>query len=150
MIKAGSLSELAKQIDLPAGELEQTVRNYNIMAEKGVDTDFNKGENAYDRYYGDPSVQPNPNMHTIAKPPFYAVHIYPGDLGTKGGLMTNEKAEVLRTDGSIIEGLYATGNTASSVMGDTYPGAGATIGASMIFGYITANVVAVKAGASNT
>lgn len=142
--RANTIKELGEKIGVNAENLHETVLKYNTMAEVGKDTEFGKGDSAYDRYYGDPSVQPNPCMLPILKPPFYCVKLYPGDLGTKGGLVTNEKAEVLKTDGSVIKGLYATGNTAASVMGNTYPGAGATIGASMVFGFVAANEVASK------
>jgi 3-oxosteroid 1-dehydrogenase len=83
-------------------------------------------------------VKPNPCLAPLDKPPFYAVALFPGDLGTKGGLVTDEHARVLREDGSPVEGLYATGNTSASVMGDTYPGPGSTLGPAMTFGYIAA------------
>ena len=142
--RAKTIKELARKLDLNADNLDETVVKYNEMAKTGKDTEFGKGESDYDKYYGDPSVQPNPCMLPILKPPFYCVKLYPGDLGTKGGLVTNEKSEVLKNDGNIIEGLYATGNTTASVMGNTYPGAGATIGASMVFGYVSAQQVIAK------
>ena len=77
-------------------------------------------------------------MISLETPPFYAVEFVPGDLGTKGGLVTNEHAQVLRKDGTIIEGLYAVGNSSSSVMGNSYPGPGATVGPTMTFGYVAA------------
>jgi 3-oxosteroid 1-dehydrogenase len=79
---------------------------------------------AYDRYYGDPRCRPNPNLAPLARPPFYAVKIVPGDLGTKGGLCADERARVLREDGTPIAGLYAAGNASASVMGHSYAGAG--------------------------
>jgi len=78
----------------------------------------------------------NKNLGPIEQPPFFAVRVWPGDLGTKGGLLTNESARVLHKDGSPIKGLYAAGNTSASVMGRTYPGPGLTIGAAMVFGMI--------------
>jgi 3-oxosteroid 1-dehydrogenase len=92
----------------------------------------------YDRYYGDPRNHPNPCLGQLRKPPFYAARIVPGDLGTKGGLRTDERARVLRDDGTPIPGLYAAGNASASVMGHSYAGAGATIGPAMTFGYIAA------------
>ena len=83
-------------------------------------------------------MKPNPNLGPIAHPPFYAVAMYPGDVGTAGGLVTDEYARVVREDGSVIEGLYGTGNTTASVMGRSYPGAGASIGASFTFGFVAA------------
>jgi 3-oxosteroid 1-dehydrogenase len=89
-------------------------------------------------FYGDPSVKPNPNLGEISQPPFYAVRTYPGDVGTGGGLMTDEHARVLRDDRTPIEGLYATGNCTATIWGRCYPGPGVSIGGSMVFGYIAA------------
>ena len=111
---------------------------FNGFAQTGRDEDFHRGDSAYDRYYGDPRRHPNPNLAPLDTPPFYAVKIVPGDLGTKGGLRTDERARVLRADGTPIPGLYAAGNTSAAVMGHSYAGAGATIGPAMTFGYIAA------------
>jgi 3-oxosteroid 1-dehydrogenase len=100
-----------------------------------VDDDFHRGEDAYDRYYGDPRVRPNPCLAPITRPPFYAVALYPGDLGTKGGLVTDIDGRVLRDDGSPIDGLYASGNTTASVMGRHYPGPGVTLAPAATFAY---------------
>ena len=97
-----------------------------------------KGESAFDRYSGEASNKPNPCLGPIDKPPYYAMRVVPGDLGTKGGLLMNEHAQVQREDGSVIEGLYAAGNSSASVMGNYYPGAGGTIGPAMTFGFIAA------------
>ncbi|MFL6171545.1 MAG: 3-oxosteroid 1-dehydrogenase [Marmoricola sp.] len=136
--KASSLDALAEQIGVPAHALTATVERFNGFATTGVDEDFHRGESAYDKYYSDPTVKPNPSLHTIDQAPFYAVKIVPGDLGTKGGLVTDERARVLRADGSVIKGLYAAGNCSSAVMGNTYAGPGATIGPAMTFGYLAA------------
>jgi 3-oxosteroid 1-dehydrogenase len=104
----------------------------------GRDTDFRRGESLYDRYYSDPKVKPNSCLAPIVEPPFYAIEVYPGDLGTKGGLVTDANARVLDERGTPIAGLYATGNCSASVMGASYPGAGGTIGPAMTFGYIAA------------
>ena len=74
----------------------------------------------------------------MVEPPFYAIPVYPGDLGTKGGLKFDENARVVDEAGHVIEGLYVTGNCAGSVMGNSYPGAGSTIGPSMTFAYVAA------------
>jgi 3-oxosteroid 1-dehydrogenase len=100
--------------------------------------DFNRGGRGFDRDHGDSSVHPNPTLGSIERPPFYAVALYPGDVGTAGGLLTDEHARVLRADGTPILGLYATGNSTASVFGRTYVGAGASIGASFVFGYAAA------------
>jgi 3-oxosteroid 1-dehydrogenase len=134
VLTAPSLEELAQEADLP--EFVETVRRFNTLAVDGEDADFHRGESAYDRYYGDPRNRPNPNLAPLTTGPFHAVKIVPGDLGTKGGLRTDTRARVLREDGSVIEGLYAAGNTSASVMGHTYAGAGATLGPAMTFGYL--------------
>jgi 3-oxosteroid 1-dehydrogenase len=114
------------------------VLRFNRFAKSGVDEDFGRGRTVYDRYYGDPSNKPNPNLGAIEKGPFRAFKVYPGDLGTKGGLVTDEHARVLREDDSVIDGLYAAGNTTASVMGHTYPGPGSSISPAGIFGYLGA------------
>ncbi|MBW2712581.1 MAG: FAD-binding protein [Deltaproteobacteria bacterium] len=136
--KADTIEALAEKTGVDPSGLMETVRKFNEFARKGKDLDFGRGESDYDCYYGDPSVKPNRCLAPIEKPPFYAVKVHPGDLGTKGGLLTNEKAQVLRENGEVIQGLYAAGNTSASVMGHSYPGAGATIGPAMTFGYIAA------------
>jgi 3-oxosteroid 1-dehydrogenase len=136
--RARTLEELAEKIGVDPQGLLETVERFNDFARTGKDLDFGKGDSAYDRYYGDPKAKPNPCLAPIEKPPYYAVEIFPGDLGTKGGLITDSRARVCRADGSVIDGLYAIGNTAASVMGNTYPGPGSTIGPALTFGYIAA------------
>ncbi len=144
MNKAETIAQLAKKIGVNAKKLEETINQYNEFALNGKDLDFGKGDNAYDNFYGDPKVKPNPNLAPLKKPPYYAVEFYPGDLGTKGGLVTNEYAQVLRKNGSIIDGLYATGNTMASVMGNTYPGPGSPVCSTMTFGYVAAKHIIEK------
>ncbi|SEM24235.1 FAD-binding protein [Rhodococcus maanshanensis] len=134
---AETVEELAAKIDVPVAALVETVQRYNGFARAGRDEDFNRGASAYDNYYGDPTL-PQPTLDVLDQGPYYALRTRAGDLGTKGGLVYNEKAQVLRTDGGVIEGLYATGNTSAAVMGNDYAGAGATIGPAMVFGYIGA------------
>ncbi len=141
--KAPSLEALAQQIGVPGDRLLASVRTFNAYAESGVDADFHRGESAYDRIFGDPHFR-NPNLAPLIKPPFYAVKLYPGDIGTRGGLVTNALAQVLDQDGGVIQGLWATGNSMASVMGHSYPGPGATIGPSMTFGYVAALAAAGK------
>ncbi|MFD1812689.1 FAD-binding protein [Rhodococcus gannanensis] len=141
--KADTLRELAEKIGVPADKLTATIDRFNGFARNGKDEDFGRGDSAYDRYYGDPTMK-NPNLDEIVKGPFYAIRCEAGDLGTKGGLVTDEDARVLREDGSAIAGLYATGNTTASVMGNEYAGAGATIGPSMVFGYLAAQHAAAN------
>jgi 3-oxosteroid 1-dehydrogenase len=140
--KADSLEALAAEIEVPAADLQATIERFNGFAGSGVDEDFHRGESNYDKYYSDPTVKPNPSLHSIDQGPFYAVKIVPGDLGTKGGLVTDEHARVLRADGTPISGLYAAGNVSAAVMGRTYAGPGATIGPAMVFGYLAAQDIA--------
>jgi succinate dehydrogenase/fumarate reductase flavoprotein subunit len=138
VVKEGnSFEELAGQIGVSATQLRQTADRFNELASKGHDDDFDRGDSAYDNYYGDPTL-PNPNLHPLGKGPYYAFQVILGDLGTSGGLRTDEFARVLREDDSVIDGLYATGNATAAVMGRSYAGAGATIGPAMTFGYVAA------------
>ncbi|BBX46450.1 FAD-binding protein [Mycobacterium cookii] len=134
---ADSWDELAAKIDVPAAQLRSTAARFNELAAGGHDDDFNRGDSVYDNYYGDPTL-PNPNLHPLGKPPYYAFRMVLGDLGTSGGLRTDEHARVLRSDDTVVHGLYAVGNTSAPVMGRSYAGAGATIGPAMTFGYVAA------------
>jgi 3-oxosteroid 1-dehydrogenase len=139
VVKNWSLDGLASAIGVPGTALKATVSRFNNQALSGRDTDFKRGDSAYDHYYTDPAVVPNSCLAPLWAPPFYAFKIVPGDLGTKGGMVTDARARVLRPDGSVIPGLYAAGNVSSAVMGRSYAGAGSTIGPAMTFGYIAAN-----------
>jgi 3-oxosteroid 1-dehydrogenase len=134
--RADTLEALSQKIGVDTANLLKTVEKMNGFAKTGVDTEFHKGETAIDTYYSDPSVKPNTCLGPIEKAPFYAVPMWPGEIGTKGGLDVDERARVLREDGQAIAGLYAIGNTSSAVMGNTYAGAGSTLGPAMVFGYI--------------
>ena len=120
-----------------------TASRFNELAHKGHDDDFNRGDSVYDNYYGDPTL-PNPNLYPLGNPPYYAFRIVLGDLGTSGGLRTDEYARVLRPDDTVVRGLYAVGNTSAAVMGRSYAGAGATIGPAMTFGFVAAKHLAAK------
>ena len=135
---ADSLEDLAEQTGVDLDGLKATTTQMAEYAKTGKDLDFDKGGNAYDRYYGDPENKPNPCLGPVKDAPFYAFPLYPGDIGTKGGIDVDINARALDKKGRPIAGLYATGNTASSVMGHTYPGAGSTIGPAMTFGYVAA------------
>lgn len=145
VLRAGSLAELAVACGVDASGLAATVERFNGFARGGVDADFHRGESAYDGFMGDPTLQPNNCLATIERAPFYAVAVYPCDVGTCGGLVTDGSARVLSTDGVPIEGLYATGNTTASVMGRHYLGAGGSIGHTCTFGYIAGNDLADRA-----
>lgn len=136
--KRSTIPELAEALDLDPGKLTATVERFNGFADAGKDEDFGRGDSLSDRYYGDPRVSPNPCLRALRKGPFYAIPVFPGELGTKGGLVTNPAAQVLREDGSTIPGLYAAGNTSAAVMGPSYPGAGGTIGPALTFGMLAA------------
>jgi 3-oxosteroid 1-dehydrogenase len=131
-------------VRLGGSHLAATVERFNGFARTGVDGDYHRGKSAYDRYYGDPTNKPNPNLGEISHAPYYAANTVPGDLGTKGGIRTDVHARALRDDGSVIEGLYAAGNVSAPVMGHSYPGAGGTIGPAMAFGYLAALHIAGK------
>lgn len=139
MKKADDLDGLARACEIDAFGLNKTVERWNGFCETGVDSDFARGARQFDRIHGDPTVRPNPNLGSLSKPPFYAVPMFPSDVGTAGGLLTDEFARVLRDNGEPIEGLYATGNTTASVMGRAYPGAGASIAAAFTFGFVAAH-----------
>ncbi|MCK8669573.1 3-ketosteroid-delta-1-dehydrogenase [Rhodococcus sp. HM1] len=130
--------ELAASMGIPVEAFAETFRRFNDDAVAGTDSEFARGASAYDRYYGDPTVEPNPNLRPLDHGPYFAVKMTLSDLGTCGGLRADERARVLREDGSVIEGLYAIGNTAANAFGNRYPGAGATIGQGLVFGYIAA------------
>jgi len=140
--KADTLDDLARQIGVDASGLQATVGKVNDYAVTGVDLDFGRGANVFDRYYGDCNIKPNPCLAPMRKGPFYAMRLDAGDIGTKGGLLTNKHAQVVREDGTSIAGLYAIGNCSASVMGTRYPGAGGTLGPAMTFAYIAANHLA--------
>ncbi len=141
---AETIEGLAGTLDMDPARLRATIDRFNGFARTGIDEDFGRGSTAYDRYYSDPTVQPNPNLGTVEVGPFTAVQLVPGDLGTKGGVLTDEDGRVLRDDLSPIPGLYASGNTSASVMGRTYPGAGSTIGPAVVFSYRAARDLAAR------
>jgi succinate dehydrogenase/fumarate reductase flavoprotein subunit len=135
---ADSIEGLARTIGVEAGGLVETIRAHNEFARTGVDAQFGKGENAYDRASGDATHLPNPCMGPIGRPPFCAVAVLPTPLGTSLGLLTDVHAQVLDRSGRPIPGLYACGNDMHSVMGGEYPGAGVELGLAMTFGYLAA------------
>jgi 3-oxosteroid 1-dehydrogenase len=141
--RADSLAELGALIGVPVQEFNRTMARFNENASAGEDPDFGRGRSAYNRYYGDPTVTPSPNLRPLLEGPFYAVQMVLSDLGTCGGLRADERARVLREDGSVIPGLYAIGNTAANAFGTTYPGAGATIAQGLVYGYIAARHAAI-------
>ncbi|KAL1847120.1 hypothetical protein VTK73DRAFT_10421 [Phialemonium thermophilum] len=135
LIKARSIAELASRIGVPPDALAATVARYNDFARAGRDLDFQRGETAYDKFYGDPESQPSPSLQPCERGPFYALPLYPGNVSILYGLATDQDARVLTADGRPIDGLYAVGCDADSVFKGCYPGGGSSIGPGMTFGY---------------
>jgi 3-oxosteroid 1-dehydrogenase len=136
--QAWTLKDLAHMCDIDPSGLSETVERFNENAVRGIDPDFGRGDSAYNRALGDPNRRVHPCLGPIDEPPYYAVQVLPGDIGTCGGLVTNEFAQVLDNDNEPIAGLYATGNCTATVMGRQYLGPGASIANTMVFGYIAA------------
>ncbi|MFG1229967.1 FAD-binding protein [Xanthobacter wiegelii] len=133
--KADTLEALASKIGVDAAGLARTAARFAGFARTGKDEDFDRGGNSFDRYYSDVNIRPNPSLAPLAKAPFYAMLLWPGEIGTKGGLLTDLDARVLDVQGQAIPGLYCVGNASASVMGPSYPGAGSTLGPAMTFAY---------------
>ena len=138
--KAPSIRELAEQVGIDPEGLEDTIARMNDYAVSGVDLDFQRGESAYDRYYADPAIKPNPCLAPIDEAPFYAMRIEAGDFGTLGGLDTDIHGRVKREVGGVIPGLFAVGNCSAAIL-PTYPGPGATLGPAMTMAYQSAKLI---------
>lgn len=136
--KGESLEALAVACEMDPAKLKVSVDRFNGFAKSGKDEDFNRGANAYQRSQGDPTNTPSPVIGTIEQGPFFAVQVFPGDVSTYGGVVTDEYARVLGADGAPIAGLYATGVTTASAMGRREPAAGGSVGPSMVWGYVAA------------
>jgi 3-oxosteroid 1-dehydrogenase len=136
--QAWTLDDLARMCDIDPAGLSETVERFNGGVALGIDPDYGRGESAYNRALGDPNHKVHPCLGPIDEPPYYAVQVVPGDIGTCGGLVTNEHAQVIDRDDRTIEGLYATGNGTATVMGRHYLGPGASIANTMVFGYVAA------------
>ena len=145
IFRADTLDALAAKLHLPAEALKTTVTNMNEYARTGIDVEFARGSNIYDQMFGDATVKPNPCIGPIGNAPYYAVAINLGDLGTKGGLKADLHARVVDSNGLPIPNLYAAGNASGSPFGNSYPGAGGTIGPAVTFGYIAASHIAAQA-----
>jgi 3-oxosteroid 1-dehydrogenase len=144
IFRAPTLEALAAKIHVPVDALRQTIGNMNLYAQTGVDPEFGRGGNDYDRMFGDPTVTPNPCLGAIDQAPYYAVPINLGDLGTKGGLKADARARVIDQDGRPIPKLYAAGNNTGTPFGNRYPGAGGTIGPAMTFAFVAINDIAER------
>lgn len=138
VFRAPTIERLAEKAGLPSESLAATLGRFNAYALRGEDPDFNRGASEYDRYYGDPRVSPNPTLLPVVNAPFYAMQLHVGDIGTNGGLATNEHGQVLNQNDNPIAGLYAAGNCSASVMGYCYPAAGGTLGPALTFGFVAA------------
>jgi succinate dehydrogenase/fumarate reductase flavoprotein subunit len=141
-----TLADLARQLNVPADKLQATVERFNAFADQGVDEDFQRGTTDYQRANGDATWHgPNPCLGALREGPFYAVALYPGDIGAATGLVTDGDARVLNAQGVAIDGLYAAGNDMHSIMGGVYPAPGITIGPGVTFGYLAAKHAVARA-----
>jgi len=147
---ADTIEGLARSLGIDPATLNSTVQRFNGFVAQNRDEDFHRGERAYDRWLGDHLHKPSETLGSIAEPPFYAVPVLPGDVGTYGGVVTDEYARVLRKDGSVIDGLYATGVSTASVMGGAYPGAGSSVGPAFVWGYVAAKSAADRDGGNRS
>jgi hypothetical protein len=136
--RAGTLAALAAAIGVPPRALVETVERFNAGAARGVDDDFGRGSNIYQRHLGDAQQQPNPCVAPLLRAPFFAIAVVPADLGMAAGVVTDENARAVRSDGSPVDGLYVCGNDMHSVMNGHYPGPGITLGPALVFGYLAA------------
>lgn len=146
LTRGATPEELAQKLGMDPAALAQTIRTFSEHARAGRDPEFGRGESAYDRYHGDENHGPNPALGPLDTGPYYAVRIYPGEIGTYKGLKCDEHSRVLAKDGAPIPGLYAVGNDQANVFGGSYPGAGATLGPGSVFGYVAACHIAQSAG----
>jgi succinate dehydrogenase/fumarate reductase flavoprotein subunit len=133
---ANPAEELARKIGVDVAGLIETIKANNQFAETGVDTEFAKGNNSYERANGDSGHLPNPCLGPIEKPPYYAVAVVPTPLGTSLGLRTNAESQVLDASDHPIPGLYACGNDQHSIVAGEYPGAEVQLGLGMTFAYL--------------
>ena len=141
-----TIAALATAMGADPATLAATIARFNGFVAKGHDEDFQRGVRAYDNWLGDPFNKGSATLGTLEQGPYFALPVLPGDVGTYGGVVTDSAARVLREDGSVIPGLYATGISTASVMGRSYPGAGSSVGPSFVFGFIAAKHAA---GADN-
>ncbi len=144
LFEAPDVGALADLIGVERSMLTATVDNFNTHARMGLDPEFGRGSTIYQRHLGDAGHLPNPCVAPIGQAPFYALRIYPADLGTAIGLRTDGKARVLGRGGAPIAGLYACGNDMGSIMNGNYPGPGITLGPALTFGYIAGRHMAQR------
>ncbi len=146
LITAPSIALLAAKLGIDGARLEATVARFNSYAEAGVDPEFQRGTTAYQRNLGDAAwTGANPTLGALTHAPYYAVKLYPGDIGAATGFLTDGEARVLDGEDAAIPGLYAVGNDMHSIMGGVYPGPGITIGPGLVFGYLAGRDAAARA-----
>jgi hypothetical protein len=146
-----TVAGLAEKLGIPGDVLEGTVERFNANARELRDPDFKRGWSKQDQWWGDPTLRdgtPRASLGSLDTPPYYAIQVYSGALGTKGGPLTDTHARVLDVDGNIIPGLYAAGNAMASPLGMTYGGAGGTLGPAMVFGYLAGRDIAQRVSPS--
>jgi succinate dehydrogenase/fumarate reductase flavoprotein subunit len=136
-----TVAQLAQNAGISAAALERTIERFNDMARAGQDQDFARGRAKHDQYHGD-ATQPHPNLAPLTEPPFHAVPIFLGNLGTKGGLKTDAEGRVQSFSGGAVPGLFACGNAAASWMGPGYPGAGGSLGPIMTAAFLCGTAAA--------
>lgn len=146
--RADTLAGLARLLGVDADGLDTSAAQFNRAAQTGCDDAYGKGSTEYNRYLGDPAQQPNPCLGPLRQAPFYAVAVYPGDIGTACGIRCNEDAQALDAQGRVIPGLYMAGNDMQSVMGGCYPGPGITLGPALTFGWLAGRHLAGAAAAA--
>jgi succinate dehydrogenase/fumarate reductase flavoprotein subunit len=138
LMRESTLAGLAAKAGIDPDELEKTIRRFNDFARTGKDSDFQRGESLYDHYQGDEDHKPNPCLGPVLKAPFYAVRLHAGEIGTFAGIKTDRFGRVLSEQGAPVPGLYSVGNDQRSVFAGAYPGAGATLGPALTFGWLAA------------
>lgn len=146
LLRGETIENLAAKTGINAAALGDTVANFNAAAASGNDPAFHRGENAYNRDLGDANHGPNPCLAPIIEPPYYAVRVLPGDLGTLQGLRTDSHARVIDRDGQATAGLYAVGSDMASIFAGNYPEPGANLGPAMTFGFLCAQHIAQTGG----
>ncbi|WP_298243991.1 FAD-dependent oxidoreductase [uncultured Bradyrhizobium sp.] len=147
LVEAADVVQLATKIGIKPSVLSATIASYNEGAKEGRDPEFGRGSTIYQRHLGDARHKPNPCVAPILHAPFFAMRIYPADLGTAIGMKVDAQGRVLRADGTPVAGLYACGNDMGSIMNGNYPGPGITLGPALTFGYIAGRHLAEGSGA---
>ena len=149
LFEGSDLRELTQKLELPPDSLEATISSYNAFADQGLDPQFGRGENAYQRFLGDSRHKPNPCVAAIKRAPYFAVPVEVGDLAAAGGLTTDNSSRAMDESGRVIPGLYACGSDTKSIMEGNYPGPGITLGPAIAFGFLAAmDIVNSKEDAS--